>query len=73
MPKVEHTANRTASRKLLRAVTHLNLAGQQLSAAGQSSPDRHHRDKFHRMALGLRELSLPLSHLASLLERGDAI
>ena len=70
MPKVEHTSNRTASRKLVRAVTFLTLAGQQLSAASQASSDRYHRNKFHRLALGLREFSLPLSRIASLLERG---
>jgi hypothetical protein len=70
MPKVEHTSNRTASRKLVRAVTLLTLAGQQLSAASQTSVDRYHRNKFHRLALGLREFSLPLSRIASLLERG---
>jgi hypothetical protein len=70
MPKVEHTSNRTASRKLVRAVTFLTLAGQQLNAASHASSDRYHRNKFHRLALGLREFSLPLSRLASLLERG---
>jgi hypothetical protein len=70
MNKFEHTSNRTASRKLVRAVTFLTLAGQQLSAASQSAPDRYHRYKFHRLALGLRDFSLPLSRIASLLERG---
>ena len=70
MPRVEHTSNRTASRKLVRAVTFLTLAGRALSAAGQVSTDRYHRNKFHRLAIGLRELSLPLSRIASLLERG---
>jgi hypothetical protein len=70
MSKVEHASNRTASRKVLRAVTLLTLAGEQLSAAGQSSPDRYHRNRFHNLARGLKELSLPLSRLASILERG---
>jgi hypothetical protein len=38
--------------------------------ASQASTDRYHRNKFHRLALGLREFSLPLSRIASLLERG---
>ena len=70
MPKVEHTSNRTASRKLVRAVTFLTLAGQALNAASQVSTDRYHRNKFHHLSLGLRELALPLSRAASLLERG---
>jgi len=70
MRKVEHTSNRAASRKLLRAVSLLNLAGRQLSAAGNVSNDRYHRNKLHSLALGLRELSLPLSRIASVLGRG---
>lgn len=70
MSKVEHTSNRTASRKLVRAVTFLTLAGQALNAAGQVSKDHYHRKKFHRLAVGLREFSLPLSRIATLLERG---
>jgi hypothetical protein len=70
MPRVEHTSNRTASRKLVRAVSLLTRAGEQLSAASQVSADRYHRNKFHRLALGLREFSLPLSRIASLLDRG---
>jgi hypothetical protein len=70
MNRFDHTSNRTTSRKLVRAVTLLTRAGEQLSAASQSSPDRYHRNKFHRLALGLREFSIPLSRIASLLERG---
>jgi hypothetical protein len=68
--QLEPKSQRIASRKLLRAVTFLTLAGQQLSAASQSSTDRYTRKKFHRLALGLREFSLPLSRIASVLERG---
>jgi hypothetical protein len=70
MNKVHHKSNRAASRRLARAVSLLYRAGEQLSAAGQASPDRYHRNKLHRLALGLRELSLPLSRIASVLERG---
>ena len=70
MSRVEHISNRAASRILARAVILLTRAGEQLSAASHLSPDRYHRNKFHRLALGLREFSLPLSRAASLLERG---
>lgn len=70
MTKSEHISSRTASRKLVRAVTFLALAGQQLTAAGNASPNRHYRNRLHSLALGVRDLSLPLSRLASLLERG---
>jgi hypothetical protein len=72
MKRVDHTSNRTASRKLVRAITHLTIAGRELSAAGLASPDRYHQNKFQNLALGLREFSLPLSRIASILERGGA-
>jgi hypothetical protein len=70
MPKVEHTSNRTASRRLVRAVNFLTLAGRALCAASQASSDRYHKNKFHRLAIGVRELTLPLTRIASLLDRG---
>jgi hypothetical protein len=70
MPRVEHASYRAASRRLARAVFLLHRAGEQLSAASQVSPDRYHRNKLETLAVGLRELSLPLSRIASHLERG---
>jgi hypothetical protein len=70
MRRVEHVSHRAASRRLARAVSLLHLAGQQLLAASQASPDRFHRNKLRGLALGLREVSLPLSRIASVLERG---
>jgi len=69
MSKVEHTSSRAASRRLARAASLLNLASKQLNAASDVSPDRYHRTKFHNLALGLREFTLPLSRIASVLER----
>lgn len=70
MRRVEHISNRAASRRLARAVALLDRAGEQLSAASQAAPDRYHRNKLHTLAVGLRDLSLPLSRIASVLERG---
>ena len=70
MSKVNHVSSRAASRRLARAVSLLTLAGEQLAAASQVSPDRWHRNKLHNFSIGLRELSLPLSRIASHLERG---
>jgi hypothetical protein len=64
-------SNRAASRKLVRAVSFLARASKQLGAASQASPDRYHRNKFHRLALGLRVFSVPSSRIASVLERAD--
>jgi hypothetical protein len=71
MRKVEHTSNRAASRRLARAVSLLHRAGEQLSAASPALLDRYHRNKLHGLALGLRDLSLPLSRIVSELERGE--
>ena len=70
MPKVQHTSNRAASQKLWRAASLLARAGAQLSAASKASQHRHNRNRLNHLALDLRELSLPLSRIASLLERG---
>ena len=61
---------RAASRRLARAVTLLNLAGRQLDRASHTAPDRFHRDRLRFFATGLRDLSLPLSRIASRMEKG---
>ena len=71
MSQVKHTSSRTASRRLARAVSFLHLASQQLSAASQASPNRYHQTRLHGLAVGLRDFSLPLRRIASILERGD--
>jgi hypothetical protein len=70
MDTLDTTSTRTASRRLTRAVSLLARAGRQLYCASQAAPDRFHRDRLHFFADGLRELSLPLSRIASRLERG---
>ena len=59
-----------ASRRLGRAITLLNRAGRQLDGASQAAPDRFNRDHLYSLATGLREFTLPLSRLASHLQRG---
>lgn len=72
MEPLNVTSNRTASRRLTRALTLLNRAGRQLDGASHAAPDRFQRDRLRFFATGLRELSLPLSRVASILEKGRA-
>jgi hypothetical protein len=73
MAPLELTSSRAASRRLARAVTLLNRAGQQLDGASHAAPDRFHRDHLHFLATGLRELSLPLARIASVLQKGGQL
>lgn len=70
MRSLNTASNRIASRRLVRAITLLNRAGRQLSTASQSAQDRYNRDRLHALAVGLRELTLPLGTIASRLEKG---
>lgn len=70
MAQLKPISSRTASRRLTRALTLLRRAGRQLDNASQTAPDHYNRDRLHSLALGLRELSLPLSRIASRLEKG---
>jgi hypothetical protein len=66
-------SDRLASRHLTRALTLLNRAGRQLDGASNAAPDRFHRDRLRYFATGLRELSLPLWRVASILEKGGEL
>lgn len=66
----ESRSHRIASRRLTRAVTLLTRAGRQLDDAGRIAPDPHNRQRLHYLATGLRDLTLPLSRIASRLEKG---
>ena len=61
---------RVASRRLTRAVTLLGRAGRQLDDASRVVPDPFNRERLHYFAVGLRDISLPLSRIASRLEKG---
>jgi hypothetical protein len=65
------SSHRIASRRLIRAVTLLCRAGRQLAEASRIAPDPYNRERLHYFATGIRDLSLPLSRIASRLERGD--
>ena len=71
MQTVHNNTNRIASRQLTRAVTLLFRAGKQLDAASRIAPDRYDADRLRFLATGLRELSLPLSKIASCFEKGQ--
>jgi hypothetical protein len=62
--------NRAASLRVARAVSHIQRAGQQLTAATNAAPDRYHQKRLRRLSVDLRELSQPLAGLVSSLERG---
>jgi hypothetical protein len=70
MKEVSHTPSRAASIRLVRAVSHLRRAGQQLSAATHAAPNRYHQQQLRRLAVDLKALSAPLEGLASFLEHG---
>lgn len=70
MQQVHNNSSRSASRRLERAVTLLNRAGRQLDGASHVAPNRFHRDHLYSLASGLREFTLPLSRLASRLQKG---
>ena len=73
MEPLEITSSRVASRRLARAVTLLHRAGRQLDSASQAAPDRFHRDRLRFFATGLRDLAIPLSRIASHLEKGGEL
>ena len=73
MEKHTTLSSRVASRRLTRAVTLLHRAGRQLSEASRTAPDRYNRERLLGLAIGLRDLSLPLSRIASGLEKGGEI
>ena len=66
----EAASTRIASRRLTRAVTLLFRAGKQLDAASRIAPDRYDADRLRFFATGVRDVTLPLSKIASCLERG---
>jgi HAMP domain-containing protein len=70
MRQVSHTSSRAASLRLARAVSHLQRARQQLSAATHAAPNPYHQEQIRRLAADLRTLSQPIAGIASSLERG---
>ncbi len=67
----ETTSSRVASRRLARAVTLLSRASRQLDSASLFAPDKYNADRLRFLAGGLRDLSIPLSKIASRLEKGS--
>lgn len=72
MNTVDHKAERAASRRLSRAVSHLQQAGQQLTAATQVEPNRYHQQQLRRLTVDLRAIAVPIEGFASFLKRGSA-
>ena len=71
MQTVHNNSSRVASRRVGRALTLLSRASRQLDSASHSAPDQYHQQRLHGLVVGLRDLCLPLSKIASHLERGD--
>jgi hypothetical protein len=65
-------SHRNASRQLTRALTLLSRAGRQLDEASRTAPNRYHADRLRFYANGLRDVTLPLYRIASLIEKGGA-
>lgn len=70
MNRVSHTNHRSASIRLARAVSHLQRANRELTAATQAAPDRYHQNQLRHLAVDVRELSNPLSRIVWTLENG---
>ena len=73
MQALHSTSPRIASRRLNRAVTLITRAGLQLEHASRVAPDRYNADRLHLIAIGLRDLSLPLTRIATRLEKGGEL
>jgi hypothetical protein len=69
----EAVSPRIASRRLTRAVTLLTRAGRQLENVSRATPNKYNADRLRFIATGLRDLSLPLSRIASQLEKGNEV
>jgi hypothetical protein len=67
------TSPRIASRQITRVVTLLACAGRQLDHASRVAPDKYNSDRLRFLATGLRDLSLPLTRIASQLEKGGEL
>jgi len=72
-PEDNRTSSQIASRYLHRVVRMLAQAGESLDDASRHTPNRYHRDRLYYFASGLRDLSIPLSRLASRLEKDGAL
>ena len=62
-----------ASRRVFRAVNLVFRAGRHLEDASRFAADNYNSDHLRYLAAGLRELSLPLSRIASHLQDGGAL
>jgi hypothetical protein len=69
MAPLHNTSNRTASRRLSKAITLLFRAGKQLDAASRTARDKYNADRLRFFATGLRDVTLPLCRIASGLEK----
>jgi len=70
MAQVKHISNRAASIRLARAISHLQRAEQQLTAATHAAPSRYHQKQLRHIAVDLRTLFGSVAGLASFPELG---
>ena len=70
MKRLERLSPRIASRRLQRSISLLTYASTELYRAGQAAGDSYTRNRLRVFADGLRSVSIPLSRIASHLERG---
>ena len=64
---------RVASRRVQRCITLLTNASTELHRASSAAKDPHSRDRLRYLANGLRDIGVPLSRIASHLERGECL
>jgi hypothetical protein len=68
--ELDNRSRRFATRHFSKAVTLLLRAGKQLDAASRTAPDKYHTERLQFLAAGLRDVTLPLSKIASCLQKG---
>jgi hypothetical protein len=72
----EHSStfsHRIASRRVQRCIALLACASTELHRASGAANDTYSRDRLKNLANGLRDVGVPLSRIASHLERGECL
>jgi hypothetical protein len=71
MAQLDRSSGRIASRRVERCISLLACASTELHRASGATNDTYSRDRLRYLANGLRNISLPLSRIASHLEQGE--
>ncbi len=67
------SSHRIASRRVQRCIALLTCASTELYRASGTANDTYSRDRLKCLASSLRDLAVPMSRIASHLERGECL